>query len=96
MVAPGDFLLIELPGKRAPWRSSGAEASSGARSGAWPWILVSLLDSSLGSGLEGALDIGAVTQTLVKRLEVGLQGGLRGRFGRQTHGGARRAVSATA
>ena len=64
VVAPGAFLLVELPGKRAPWRSSGAEAlaaldrSLALDSGKPVGLIV-------GSGLEGALDIGAVTQTLV-------------------------------
>ena len=64
VVAPGDFLLVELPGKRAPWRSSGATALAAldralALDSGKPVGLI------VGSGLEGALDIGAVTQTLV-------------------------------
>ena len=64
VVAPTDFLLIQLPGMRPPWRSSGAEALAAldralaVDSGKPVGIIV-------GSGLEGALDIGAVTQTLV-------------------------------
>ena len=64
VIPPDTFLLIQLPGGRAPWRSSGAE------------VLASLdraltvdarkpVGLALGSGLEGALDIGSVTQTLV-------------------------------
>ena len=64
VVAPGDFLVLELPGKRAPWRSSGSEALAAldralAVDSGKPVGLI------VGSGLEGALDIGAVTQTLV-------------------------------
>ena len=64
VVAPGDFVVVELPGKRAPWRSSGATALAAldralALDSGKPVGLI------VGSGLEGALDIGAVTQTLV-------------------------------
>ena len=55
VVAPTDFLLIQLPGKRAPWRSSGAEALAAldralAVDSGKPVGLI------VGSGLEGALD----------------------------------------
>ena len=64
VVAPTDFLLIQLPGARAPGRSSGATALAAldralALDSGKPVGLI------VGSGLEGALDIGAVTQTLV-------------------------------
>ena len=63
VVPPDALLLIELPGKRPPWRSSAAE------------VLASIdralavdarkpVGLALGSGLEGALDLAAVTTTL--------------------------------
>ena len=63
VVPPDALLLIELPGKRAPWRSSGATALAAldralAIDSGKPVGLI------VGSGLEGDLDIGAVTQTL--------------------------------
>ena len=64
LLAPTDFLLIQLPGKRAPWRSSGAEALA-ALDRALAIDARKPVGLALGSGLEGALDIGAVTQTLV-------------------------------
>ena len=63
VVAPTDFLLIQLPGARAPWRSSGAEALA-ALDRALAVDARKPVGLALGSGLEGALDLGAVTQTL--------------------------------
>ena len=63
VVAPTDFLLIQLPGKRAPWRSSGAEALA-ALDRALAVDARKPVGLALGSGLEGALDLGAVTTTL--------------------------------
>ena len=63
VVAPGDFLLVELPGKRAPWLSSGAEALA-ALDRALAVDARKPIGLALGSGLEGALDLSAVTTTL--------------------------------
>ena len=63
VVAPGDFLLVELPGKRAPWRTSGATALA-ALDRALAVDAGKPVGLALGSGLEGALDLSAVTQTL--------------------------------
>ena len=63
VLAPTDFLLIQLPGGRAPWRSSGAEALS-ALDRALAVDSRKPIGLALGSGLEGALDLSAVTQTL--------------------------------
>ena len=63
VIPPTDFLLIRLPGGRAPWRSSGAEALA-ALDRALAIDARKPVALALGSGLEGALDIGAVTQTL--------------------------------
>ena len=63
VISPDALLVIELPGRRAPWRSSGAEALAGLDRAL-------AIDSrkpiglALGSGLEGSLDLGAVVQTL--------------------------------
>ena len=93
MVAPGDFVVVELPGKRAPWRSSGATALAAldralALDSGKPVGLI------VGSGLEGALDIGAVTQTLVAAWKSDFKAGSVVVSGRPTHGGAHRPVSA--
>ena len=58
-----DFLLIQLPGGRAPWRSSGAEALA-ALDRALTTDASKPVGLALGSGLEGALDLAAVTTTL--------------------------------
>ena len=63
VVAPSDFLLVQLPGKRPPWRSSGAEALA-ALDRALAVDARKPIGLALGSGLEGALDLGAVTATL--------------------------------
>ena len=63
VVAPTDFLLIQLPGGRAPWRSSGAEALA-ALDRALAVDARKPVGLALGSGLEGALDLAAVTTTL--------------------------------
>ena len=63
VVSPPDFLLIQLPGKRAPWRSSGAEALA-ALDRALAVDARKPIGLALGSGLEGALDLSAVTTTL--------------------------------
>ena len=63
VVAPSDFLLIQLPGQRAPWRSSGAEALA-ALDRALAVDARKPIGLALGSGLDGALDLGAVTATL--------------------------------
>ena len=63
VVPPDAFLLIELPGKRAPWRSSGAEALA-ALDRALAVDARKPIGLALGSGLEGALDLSAVTTTL--------------------------------
>ena len=63
VVAPTDFLLIQLPGARAPWRSSGAEALA-ALDRALAVDARKPIGLALGSGLEGALDLAAVTTTL--------------------------------
>ena len=63
VVAPTDFLLIQLPGMRAPWRSSGAEALA-ALDRALAVDARKPVGLALGSGLEGALDLAAVTTTL--------------------------------
>ena len=63
VVAPSDFLLIQLPGGRAPWRSSGAEALA-ALDRALAVDARKPVGLALGSGLEGALDLAAVTTTL--------------------------------
>ena len=64
VVPPDALLVVELPGGRAPWRSSGAEALA-ALDRALAVDARKPVGIALGSGLEGALDIGAVTQTLV-------------------------------
>ena len=63
VIPPADFLLIQLPGKRAPWRSSGADALA-ALDRALAVDARKPVGLALGSGLEGALDLGAVTATL--------------------------------
>ena len=63
VVAPSEFLLIQLPGERPPWRSSGAEALA-ALDRALAVDARKPIGLALGSGLEGALDLSAVTQTL--------------------------------
>ena len=63
VVAPTDFLLIQLPGMRAPWRSSGAEVLA-ALDRALAVDARKPVGLALGSGLEGALDLAAVTTTL--------------------------------
>ena len=63
VVAPGDFVVVELPGKRAPWRSSGATALA-ALDRALAVDARKPVGLALGSGLEGALDLAAVTTTL--------------------------------
>ena len=63
VIAPTDFLLIQLPGKRAPWRSSGADALA-ALDRALAIDARKPVGLALGSGLEGALDLAAVTTTL--------------------------------
>ena len=63
LVAPTDFLLIQLPGGRPLWRSSGAEALA-ALDRALAVDARKPVGLALGSGLEGALDLSAVTQTL--------------------------------
>ena len=63
VVAPDAFLLIQLPGGRPPWRSSGAEALA-ALDRALAVDASKPVGIALGSGLEGALDLSAVTQTL--------------------------------
>ena len=63
VIAPTDLLLIQLPGKRAPWRSSGAEALA-ALDRALAVDGMKPIGLALGSGLEGALDLAAVTTTL--------------------------------
>ena len=63
VLAPTDLLLVELPGRRAPWRSSGAEALA-ALDRALAVDARKPIGLALGSGLEGALDLSAVTQTL--------------------------------
>ena len=63
VIPPDAFLLVQLPGKRAPWRSSGAEALA-ALDRALAVDARKPIGLALGSGLEGALDLGAVTATL--------------------------------
>ena len=63
VIPPTDFLLIQLPGGRAPWRSSGAEALA-ALDRALAVDACKPIGLALGSGLEGALDLAAVTTTL--------------------------------
>ena len=63
VVAPTDLLLVQLPGGRAPWRSSGAEALA-ALDRALAVDARKPIGIALGSGLEGALDLAAVTTTL--------------------------------
>ena len=63
VIPPSDFLLIQLPGGRAPWRSSGAEALA-ALDRALAVDARKPVGLALGSGLEGALDLAAVTTTL--------------------------------
>ena len=63
VVAPADLLLVHLPGGRAPWRSSGAEALA-ALDRALAVDARKPVGLALGSGLEGALDLAAVTTTL--------------------------------
>ena len=63
VIAPDDMLMIELPGKRAPWRSSGAAALA-ALDRALAIDARKPIGLALGSGLEGALDLAAVTTTL--------------------------------
>ena len=63
VIPPTDFLLIQLPGGRAPWRSSGAEALA-ALDRALAVDARKPIGLALGSGLEGALDLAAVTTTL--------------------------------
>ena len=63
LLAPTDFLLIRLPGNRAPYRSSGAEVLA-ALDRALTIDARKPVGLALGSGLEGALDLAAVTTTL--------------------------------
>ena len=63
VISPTEFLLIQLPGGRAPWRSSGAEALA-ALDRALAVDARKPVGLALGSGLEGALDLSAVTTTL--------------------------------
>ena len=63
VIAPTDLLIIQLPGMRAPWRSSGAEALA-ALDRALAVDARKPIGLALGSGLEGALDLAAVTTTL--------------------------------
>ena len=63
VVAPDAFLLIELPGGRAPWRSSGATALA-ALDRALAVDARKPIGIALGSGLEGSLDLSAVVTTL--------------------------------
>ena len=63
VISPTDLLMIQLPGKRAPWRSSGAEALA-ALDRALAVDAGKPIGLALGSGLEGALDLSAVTTTL--------------------------------
>ena len=63
VVAPDAFLLIQLPGGRPPWRSSAAEVLA-AVDRALAVDARKPVGLALGSGLEGALDLSAVTQTL--------------------------------
>ena len=63
VVPPDALLLVELPGGRAPWQSSGAEALA-ALDRALAVDARKPVGLALGSGLEGALDLSAVTQTL--------------------------------
>ena len=65
VIAPTDLLMIQLPGKRAPWRSSGAEALA-ALDRALAVDARKPIGLALGSGLEGALDLAAVTTTLTE------------------------------
>ena len=63
VIPPDAFLLIELPGKRAPWRSSGSDVLA-ALDRALTIDARKPVGLALGSGLEGSLDLGAVTTTL--------------------------------
>ena len=63
VVPPDALLLVELPGGRAPWRSSGATALA-AIDRALAVDAGKPIGLALGSGLEGSLDLAAVTQTL--------------------------------
>ena len=63
VVPPDALLLIELPGKRPPWRSSAAEVLA-AVDRALAVDAGKPIGLALGSGLEGALDLSAVTSTL--------------------------------
>ena len=63
VVPPDALLLIELPGGRAPWRTSGATALA-ALDRALAVDAGKPIGLALGSGLEGALDLSAVTTTL--------------------------------
>ena len=63
LIAPKEFLLIQLPGKRAPWRSSGSDVLA-ALDRALTIDARKPVGLALGSGLEGALDLAAVTTTL--------------------------------
>ena len=92
VVAPTDFLLIQLPGGRPPWRSSGAEALA-ALDRALAVDARKPIGIALGSGLEGALDLSAVTTTLTIRLAGIFPARQRHRERRQAHGGAHRPVS---
>ena len=74
MVAPTEFLLIQLPGERAPWRSSGAEALA-ALDRALAVDARKPVGLALGSGLEGALDLAAVTTTLTSAWKEGFKQG---------------------
>ena len=63
VVPPDALLSIQLPGMRAPWQSSGAEALA-ALDRALALDSRKPIGLALGSGLEGALDLNAVTTTL--------------------------------
>ena len=63
VVPPDPLLLIQLPGGRAPWRSSGAEALA-ALDRALAVDASKPVGIALGSGLEGSLDLSAVVTTL--------------------------------
>ena len=63
VIPPDAFLLVELPGKRAPWRSSGADVLA-ALDRALAIDSRKPIGLALGSGLEGSLDLSAITETL--------------------------------
>ena len=95
VVSPTDFLLIQLPGARAPWLSSGAEALA-ALDRALAVDARKPVGLALGSGLEGALDLAAVTTTLTSAWQENFKQGSVIVSDGKAHGGARWAVSAIA